>query len=545
MYCVKFIARLCASIAAYVIAGCSTCRISALALVVATYPHAAAAQKAPPCMSFESNSAPASVTSAGTAVSASEASTTQVLEVVAQRRMQETQACPEGFIRIGGTCQQLRSQAADAPFVQSPSTTQGSKPKSPEIAPSQAPGTPAVTGQFSDSGAWVEGFLEYETHSNVPVSGTSTVTRRQLTEGVTTGLDKAISLGSNEGVRLGALTGYSNTSQNFSQTTSTKLVDTTFDVVYPSFLGLPNATASTLVSHQIDQSVEQRLAGLAGGLYASYHKGAFYSDFVAKVDFVNLSQNISGTDTFAHSAQFQVEGSGGTDGQVLGCLLQGFVDPSTGKLTTLPNGSTVINIRPSKVKGFDIGDIILSGGTPGPTNVLIQHFGSGVPIFSNVSGDPFGTSASTSYRNFVAADNIGYRYDLKWVYWIEPIAGFNFAYTNFDSSAAALGFKDGEDLRLQAGAKFGQTSLQQGSYLWTNAVGTFVYSDVYIHGFVNGNLGFSPSSVLIDEGKLRFLGLLESKVDFLNGVTLYADLTARAGEDLWAVGGRIGGRVRW
>src|SRR5262245_3949527 len=64
---------------------------------------------AQPCISgSETNFSPITTTPAGSALSSAEASTTQVLEVVAQRRIQETQACAIGFVRISGTCQPLR-----------------------------------------------------------------------------------------------------------------------------------------------------------------------------------------------------------------------------------------------------------------------------------------------------------------------------------------------------------------------------------------------------------------------------------------------------
>src|SRR5215467_14277359 len=41
-------------------------------------------------------------------VSASEASTSQVLELISQRRLQASQACTVGFVRINGVCQPRR-----------------------------------------------------------------------------------------------------------------------------------------------------------------------------------------------------------------------------------------------------------------------------------------------------------------------------------------------------------------------------------------------------------------------------------------------------
>jgi hypothetical protein len=52
-----------------------------------------------------------SPTVAGTSFAAAEASTNQAMELVAQRRRQEEQACPAGAIRVGGVCQPIRSIA--------------------------------------------------------------------------------------------------------------------------------------------------------------------------------------------------------------------------------------------------------------------------------------------------------------------------------------------------------------------------------------------------------------------------------------------------
>ena len=58
------------------------------------------------------NAYPAGSTPAGTSLAAAEASTAQVMELVAQRRATEAEACPAGSVRLGGVCQPVRRIAS-------------------------------------------------------------------------------------------------------------------------------------------------------------------------------------------------------------------------------------------------------------------------------------------------------------------------------------------------------------------------------------------------------------------------------------------------
>jgi hypothetical protein len=55
----------------------------------------------------------------------------------------------------------------------------------------------------------------------------------------------------------------------------------------------------------------------------------------------------------------------------------------------------------------------------------------------------------------------------------------------------------------------------------------------------------SPSFPLVDEGKLRVMGMLESRVNVGNGYTLYGAAEVRGGEDVIGYGGRLGVRYEW
>jgi hypothetical protein len=154
-------------------------------------------------------------------------------------------------------------------------------------------------------------------------------------------------------------------------------------------------------------------------------------------------------------------------------------------------------------------------------------------------------SQQTPAINFIAADNVGYHFDLAQGFWVEPLIGGRFIYTTYGSNAASLGIEDGYDLRVQGGARFGLTALSIDHYVWTTALTTLLYSDVLIHGYVTNADGFSAGALLADQDALRVQCILTSKIDLLNGISAFAEVQARYGEHYSGFGGRIGGRYEF
>ncbi|NOT71715.1 MAG: autotransporter outer membrane beta-barrel domain-containing protein [Hyphomicrobium sp.] len=174
-------------------------------------------------------------------------------------------------------------------------------------------------------------------------------------------------------------------------------------------------------------------------------------------------------------------------------------------------------------------------------------------------GNDFGTQhGSASINNYMIAGNVAHRHELTGRSWLEPTAGLRYTYTDFSNDVSTstftfggpqlpgrLGLEDGSALRLQAGVRYGERGETAQGYLWSMTAGAFLYSDVLITGFdtVSGQTGEAVGPV--DEGKIRALGQLETKLDTGNGVSYLLQAEIRGGEDVFGAAGQLGVRYQW
>jgi Autotransporter beta-domain len=149
-----------------------------------------------------------------------------------------------------------------------------------------------------------------------------------------------------------------------------------------------------------------------------------------------------------------------------------------------------------------------------------------------------------SENNFTAATNFSYRFDLSGGYWLEPLVGVRYTYTDFGSGADALDLTDGQVLRVQGGLRLGTAQPWQGYTLGTSVLG-MLYSDVLVTGYMQSDGGFTSTGSKTDEGKLRGLAQLVLTLEDQRGLSYSAQVEVRGGEDLIGVGGRLGVRYRW
>jgi len=130
-------------------------------------------------------------------------------------------------------------------------------------------------------------------------------------------------------------------------------------------------------------------------------------------------------------------------------------------------------------------------------------------------------------------------------YWLEPTAGFRFTYSDYDSRAAALGLKNGDDLLLLGGLRVG-TDFLWGTVHVTPTVTGLAYDDVLITGQVVSGGGFAVTPVIpLDAGKVRGEGIFAVNLDYGTGLSAFALADVRGGQNLFAAGGRAGIRYQW
>ena len=226
-----------------------------------------------------------------------DASTTQALETIRDRRMQVAQSCPPGTMpSAGGMCVPMAgamaptsAQAAPkaaapkaaAPKAGAPKAAPEAAPKAaPKAAPQQAPPAPSATyGGLKDDvvepprvrsyGIWAEGYGDYERRDDVRQTdgspGSQTV--KSTSWGVVSGVDHTHLRSPREGVLVGALAGYNDTHVRYS-----------------------GDMAAVIPSRSRD------IEGAMLGLYGSYFHRGFAIDLLAKVDVFDFDQRVASID---------------------------------------------------------------------------------------------------------------------------------------------------------------------------------------------------------------------------------------------------------
>ncbi len=164
----------------------------------------------------------------------------------------------------------------------------------------------------------------------------------------------------------------------------------------------------------------------------------------------------------------------------------------------------------------------------------------------NCANVPVTTLNDTSMTNYVVASNLHYRFGIGGNRYIEPTVGLRYTHTDFGGNAAVLGVRDGDAFRVQGGVRLGTRFVTPDGWIWNTSLTGLLYSDVSIDGYVapTGSPLISPVP-LVDEGKLRVMGVLENLVDVGYGYTLYGDVSLRGGDDLIGFGSRVGIRYQW
>jgi hypothetical protein len=462
-------------------------------------------------------SASSSASASGTSLSGTEASTSLVSELIAQRRVQEALICPAGFDKIGGICQPSRKitsveRSSGSRSKSSPMTSLTGNAPSVQATPQAKPSEVHFEPQYANStnAVWAEAFYDFEKRTGLG-SALSPASRTQETYGTVFGADRAFRVGDTQLV-LGALGSVSKINQSFSPTSSSGLQNTTFSVDLTNF----GYTGNTIydyniaVNHSLVTQEQQTLSGAGGGFTASISRGGFFSDGLFKFDLLDLTRTGVSSDT--HPTQLTINKveqqgqsvNGGPLGAQDGCIAV-TNNPSSPPGVFVPNPYSITNLQ-----------------TTFSTSIL-----------------------TTTASNFVLADYIGYHFDLQNGFWLEPLVGAAYTYSTYGSNAAALGLQDGQDVRVQGGGRFGLTTLTSSGGIWTTSLTELVYSDVLIRGFVTNADGFSAGYLLADQGKVRLQSILTSKLALRNGLSLYLECQGRVGNDYYAYGGRVGARLEF
>jgi hypothetical protein len=162
--------------------------------------------------------------------------------------------------------------------------------------------------------------------------------------------------------------------------------------------------------------------------------------------------------------------------------------------------------------------------------------------FLGVNETTAGALSAPSLVNQTIQGDLNYKYDMSSAWWVEPTIGLSDTVTSWNTTGTVLGLANGEDVRVQGGARFGTSNVwNKVPVEWT--VGAYGYDDVRITG---GTLAALVTPLApTDEGKM--FGKLNSKLNFDwgQGWSTYAEGEIRGRTDVFGVAGRLGVRYQW
>jgi len=157
-------------------------------------------------------------------------------------------------------------------------------------------------------------------------------------------------------------------------------------------------------------------------------------------------------------------------------------------------------------------------------------------FFDLDSTDAFNFTTGLRLTNLTVTDNLNYKYEFS-QYWIEPTVGFAYTATIWDAASLAIGLTNGNDWRVQGGARIG-TSFDANGVHVEPTLTALLYDDVSITG---GTLITATSPIVpTDEGKLFGQLIGKMNFDFGRGVSSFVEGEVRGRENVFGAAGRLG-----
>lgn len=145
------------------------------------------------------------------------------------------------------------------------------------------------------------------------------------------------------------------------------------------------------------------------------------------------------------------------------------------------------------------------------------------------------------------AGDVNYRFPLAGAsLWVEPTFGVQYTTTMYDWRGVRMGLADGQQVRLQGGARLGY-GLSLGAMPATLTVTGLVFDDVLVSGGFIKSLAFNGGNFLAqsNEGQARGRGIVALNFDHGEGLASYIQGEVRGGSGLFGAGGKAGVRYSW
>ncbi len=171
----------------------------------------------------------------------------------------------------------------------------------------------------------------------------------------------------------------------------------------------------------------------------------------------------------------------------------------------------------------------------------------GQPIYAPAARIfPYWSSSHLPVFDFNLVGNLNYRIHLAPRWWVEPTVGAMYTATLYDWRASRVGLADGEQVRLQGGARFGVETIL-GATPTTLTLTGLAYNDVLIAGGFVGSLAFNGQNLLqqANQNQMRGRGIIALNFDHGGGLSSFIQGEGRGGYGLVGGGGKIGVRYAW
>lgn len=463
----------------------------------------AACNGAPSLVALSSIVAPPSI-------SATESSTDQALELIRRRREEASGSCPAGFVRSGGNCVPAAQQAS-APAVVA---------QAPIPAATVAPPVAVTTTTTSGQAAAAPPAAKASPAVKAPPVAAAKAPPAQVAQA-----PAPRPVVRSAPAQAQPVVGYR----------AASIKDSDYDTPVAGTVRMHGAWAEGYYDHERRSDLNPN-----GGPTNNPTRRMTTNGFAAGVDVghFTVGQHVSG---------FQLGFMGGGS-----ATRSRFTDTTSVKFQPTVN-DTQLTLSQNQRQEID-------GGFAGIYGTFAHGKWSGDVIFkvdmldfeqSSIDtllggcGTVIPRFDQTSMTNYVAASNLNYRFDLSPNHYLEPTIGIRYTSVNYGSNAAVLGVRDGEVFRVQGGLRLGMRYAAPNGWLWNSTIGGLLYSDVSMSGLVLPSTVTNPSFPLVDEGKLRVMGVVETRVNIGYGFTLYGGADVRGGEGLIGYGARGGIRLQW
>jgi len=213
-----------------------------------------------------------------------------------------------------------------------------------------------------------------------------------------------------------------------------------------------------------------------------------------------------------------------------GALVIGLLGGDLASNTSAPGAST------TRMTGPSVGTYAMYVNGPDSIDLTFKT------DFLSINQATAGVATSLGLTNYTGALDLNRKIDLNSRWWVEPTIGISDTHSQWNSAATAVGLTDGDDVRVQAGARFGMSDI----WNWVPVqviFGAYAYDDVLISG---GTVATAIAPLVpTQQGYVFGKGTSKINFDWGHGWSTFAQAEVRGTSGIFGAGGQLGVRYQW